>query len=507
VVRFICYDPFAYEIHDTSQVLERYLTVADADYCMRRIDGIWYNIHTDFNAGVTCFTKGKDKNIFIGGAFTNVGAATGDYIVRWSPYINTIFSLTDAGTGLSGTSDQVRALLTAPNGDIYLTGDFALAGNVANTAYIAKWDGTNFTPLLTGLTAAGYSLVLGHDGTVFVGGDFTNVFDGNGDYITKWNGAAFSSMGTGMNGRVTCMACAPNGDIYVGGEFHLAGGVANTLHVARWNGTAWLPLGTGVDDTVYSVAIDAAGNVYYGGIFHNANGVSCAHVAKWNGYTFEPLGTGVNNTCYSLKIDDSGLLHAGGTFTIAGGVQLTEGYSIWNGSTWLPPDIDLPGAASIFTVYPVQTSDAFPGPSDLYIGYSTDGTATTTRTTAIDISTMNPGSKYIYPVIKIHRANDGTSATLNSLTNVTTDKKLYFNYALQKGETLTIDLTPGNRSIKSDFYGDVWRAIIRGSDFATFGLLGGTNVISLYVVEVGNPTVTAWCQWRATHWAVDTASA
>ena len=88
VARFICYDPFAYEVHDTSKVLERYLTVADADYCMRRIDGIWYNISTDFNGDVVAFARGKDDCIFIGGNFTIAGG-TGLYCQVESQYIST----------------------------------------------------------------------------------------------------------------------------------------------------------------------------------------------------------------------------------------------------------------------------------------------------------------------------------------------------------------------------------------------------------------------------------
>ena len=510
VCRFVCYDPFAYELHDTSQVLLRYLSVADADYCMRRINGVWANISTDFNASVYTFTKGKDNGIYIGGGFTNVGAATGDYIVKWNPYTLALSSLTDVTTGLSGTSGAVTWLTTGPNGDIYLTGAFALAGNVANTAYIARWNGVNFLPLATGLTSDGNSMVFGTNGVLYVGGAFTDVTDVNGDYITCWNGAAFSSMGTGMDNVVYVVACAPNGDIYAGGSFHLAGGVANTVHVARWNANtsgvpAWYPLGTGTDGVVTAIAIDMAGNVYIGGAFHNANSVACNHIAKWNGNTFEPLGTGLNGDCQTLSIDDYGLLYAGGSFTTAGDLALADHFAIWNGSTWSQPDIDLPGNPTPKKILPIATSGV--NRTDLYIGYDTAGTATTTVTTTIDIPTTNPGSRYVYPVIKIKRADDGTSATLNSIENVTTGKKLLFNYALQKGETLTIDLTPGDRSIVSDFYGDVWRAILRGSDLASFGLLGGSNVISLYVVEVGAPTVVAWMEWRATHWAADTAAA
>ena len=476
VLRLIAYDPFCYEIHDSSQVLERYLKVEDADYIMRRNDGVWANISTQFNAAVSALTMGKDACIYIGGAFTNVGAATGDYIVKWNPFTLALSSLT--GASGSGTNGRVYGLATASNGDIYLTGDFTQAGAVANTAYIARWNGTEFYPLSTGLGAGGTCLAWGIDGSLYVGGTFTNLVDANGDYITKWNGTAFSSLGTGMDGQVNTLACAPNGDIYAGGTFHLAGGVTNTVHVAKWNGTAWLPLGTGTNGTVMAIAIDKAGNVFVGGQFTTADGVTCNNIAKWNGDTFEPLGTGLDDTCYSIAIDPQGLLYVGGSFTTAGGLYLADRFALWNGTTWMQPDIDFPGTPIVGVVLPISLKHYPPGrpiSPDLYVGYDQAGTAYTTKTTTLDVSTTNPGSKYVFPILKIYRADDGTSATLNSLENVTTGKKLLFNYALQKGETLTIDMTPGNRSVKSDFFGDVWRAVLRGSDLASFGLLGGST--------------------------------
>ncbi len=55
------------------------------------------------------------------------------------------------GTGLNGGCWQ---LAVAPNGDLYAGGEFTFAGGVANTAKIAKWDGTVWIALSTGLNNA-----------------------------------------------------------------------------------------------------------------------------------------------------------------------------------------------------------------------------------------------------------------------------------------------------------------------------------------------------------------
>jgi hypothetical protein len=505
-VRFICYDPFAYETHTESMLLERYDTITSADYIVRKIAGKWYNVSTHFNDSVLALARGIDGVIYIGGLFTDAGGGwTGHNIVKWNPYTSALVSLT-GGSG-SGCDDQVSALKTAPNGDIYIGGNFTSAGGIASTNNIAYWDisASEFVTVGGSITAAGHGvdcLAFGQDGSLFVGGTFHDQFDGDGDYITKWNGTAYSSLGSGLGNYCHAMTVAPNGDLYVTGSFVLAGGVANTVYIARWgtNDTvpAWHPLGTGLNGVGYAIASDQAGNIYVGGNFTTANGVTCNRIAKWNGKTFEPLGSGLTGgVCYSITLDDYGMLYAGGSFSAAGGVSINDRLAIWTGSGWNGVDIDLPGTPGVFAVLPVG--------NDIYLGYNTAGSATASYTNNVVVS--NSGSHMTYPIFKIYRAEDGTSATLKWIRNETTKQTIYCNYALQKHETLTIDFTQGDRSVTSTFYGDVWRAVLRGSDMAEFGLIGGTNVITVYCEEVGNPTVQSWMNWKITHWAADTAAA
>jgi hypothetical protein len=495
VARFICYDPFVYETHSESAVLTTSASVADADYIMRKVNGTWYNISTQFDSWVMALARGIDGCIYIGGAFANVGAPTGDYIIKWNPFTSTISSLT-GGSG-SGTDNMVRALAVAPNGDVYFGGDFHLAGAITNTVHIAYWDisASEFVALSTGLSAGCYSLIFGQDGSLYIGGTFTNVGDTNGDYIVKWTGSAWVSLGTGMNERVLGLACAPNGDIYAAGYFSLAGGVSGTAYISKWNGSAWTPLGTGLNGYGYTLAIDKAGNIYVGGSFTTADGVACNNIAKWNGKTFEPLGSGLNNTCKTLSIDSNGLLYAGGTFTSAGGITLSDRIAIWNGTVWAHLDTDFPGSSDVVATSVIG--------NNIYLGYLTEGTATSSYLNTV----TNNGSTSAYPVIKIKRADDGTTAVLEWIKNETTGDTLWCNYSLLKGETLTIDLTPGSRSIKSDFFGDVWRAVLRSSDLSSFRLLPGPNSISVFVNPTGSPTITAWLEWKIPHWSADTVAA
>ena len=90
-----------------------------------------------------------------------------------------------------------------------------------------------------------------------------------------------------------------------------------------------------------------------------------------------------------------------------------------------------------------------------------------------------------------------------SLRNETTGLTLSFNYALLDGETLTVDLSPQNQVITSDFFGSRPGAILAGSDDGTWVLQTGSNQITCYVYAATTPIVTAYLLWRAAYKAAD----
>ena len=164
-------------------------------------------------------------------------------------------------------------------------------------------------------------------------------------------------------------------------------------------------------------------------------------------------------------------------------------YSLWR---WALPefDINLPGDPEVW--------DFDLDGDDLYIAFSTTGTATISDNQTV----TNNGSKAAYPIIVFERSG-GTSATVNYIKNETTGAVLWMDYDLLDGEKITIDLTPRSKSIKSSQFGDVLHACLRPSDFGSFSLLPGDNSISILIDEAGSPTITAYMQWRNTHWSAD----
>jgi hypothetical protein len=63
-------------------------------------------------------------------------------------------------------------------------------------------------------------------------------------YIAKWNGSSWSALGTGLNASVTTLAVIAN-DLYVSGGFATAGGIS-VNRIAKWDGSSWSELGRGL---------------------------------------------------------------------------------------------------------------------------------------------------------------------------------------------------------------------------------------------------------------------
>ena len=268
----------------------------------------------------TVFAIASDgSNIYIGGKFTAVAGNSANYIAKWD---GTTWST--LGTGMNGV---VRAL-TYDSGNLYAGGDFTTAGG-STVDYIAVWDGSTWNAIGTGTDASVKAIML-KDGNVYAGGDFTNSGGVATNYISYWDGTVWNAIGTGTNGTV--YAIANNGpDIFVGGNFTDAGGVANTNYIAKWDGTVWTALSTGTDGIVFDIIAD--GTAFYAcGEFTTGGATTVNHITKWDGSAFRALGGGADGNIFSLELDGSDL-YIGGNFTTVDGVA-SSNIAMYDGSVW-----------------------------------------------------------------------------------------------------------------------------------------------------------------------------
>ncbi|MBC7772714.1 MAG: hypothetical protein H7210_09495 [Pyrinomonadaceae bacterium] len=200
-----------------------------------------------------------------------------------------------------------------PNGDLVAGGSFTLAGDAA-ASKIARWDGSTWSPLGTGITGgtnpAVYSLAVLPNGNLVAGGVFTTAGDVPAGNIARWDGATWSSLGTGMSGvaspRVASLAVLAGGDVVAGGSFTIAGGVPAN-NIARWDGHDWTPLGGGLTGEnpayVWSLQVMPDGDLIAGcGFVTTAGGMPANNIARWNGAAWSPLGTGIGGSVNSLAL-------------------------------------------------------------------------------------------------------------------------------------------------------------------------------------------------------------
>jgi hypothetical protein len=238
----------------------------------------------------------------------------------------------------AGTDLPVRALAAdTTNHILYAGGIFTQAGGLP-AVDVAKWNGTVWLPLGSGiLSGTGISALIMNGTELIAGGSFTNIGGVLTKNIARWNGISWSALGSGLDNAGSSSVDALvvyNNELYAGGVFNNAGGTPVNF-IARWDGTNWIPLGTGTNGPVNALCVYNS-ELYVGGTFTDAGGVAVNNIAKWNGTSWSDVGGGVNYTgatTVSTMKNYGSFLFAGGTFSNAGGTPVNN-LAKWDGATW-----------------------------------------------------------------------------------------------------------------------------------------------------------------------------
>jgi hypothetical protein len=268
-------------------------------------------------------------DLIVGGRITEAGGVTVSRIARWDGV-----SWQPLGTGLRRPDSFDEPFVTALavyNDELIVAGSFSLAGGVF-AANVARWDGTSWAALGTGLDQAVQSLAVS-GGSLFAGGEFDFAGSTPVSHIARWDGAAWQPAGAGLDG-VPWALVEFGGALVAAGDFTLAGGAAAN-HIARWDGASWRLLGSGTSGglagRVTSLAV-FRGELVAGGQFSEAGGVAASGVAAWNGSSWRALGAGVDGFILALAVYGDRLV-AGGNFGFAGGITV-ESLAQWDGTAW-----------------------------------------------------------------------------------------------------------------------------------------------------------------------------
>jgi trimeric autotransporter adhesin len=297
--------------------------------------GVWAPVGTGISGGggsaVNALETLPNGDLVAGGSFTIAGGVAANRIARWDGS-----TWSPLGTGISGS---VLALKTRPNGDLIVGGVFTTAGGITSNN-IARWDGSTWAPLGTGMTGGSLvsvrALATLPNGDLVAGGFFSAAGGVSANSIARWNGTSWSAMGLGVNGTVMALTVLPNGDLIVGGQFSSAGGVTAS-NIARVNGTtgAWSSLGTGFSNDVLALTTLANGDVIAGGRFISAGSINARYIARWSASSggWSAVSGGTDASVFTLVVLPDGNVVAGGAFSAAGSI-MASCIARWTGSTW-----------------------------------------------------------------------------------------------------------------------------------------------------------------------------
>lgn len=476
-IQLTAFDPYWYEQGNSAAVLDATDTVDFGSVAIfNKQTGVWSNAGTTTNDAVYCiaFNPANPDEVYVGGDFTDFAGVSGaDYIAKYTISTAT-WSAVGAGSSVGGV---VWAMLFVPDGNLYIGGAFTNVGD-ADGDYVAYFDGTNWNSLAAGGTGTVYALAYGGVGDfLYIGGDFDNWGSASGDNIVKWNGTAYAALSTGRDNTVRALAVGPDGLLYVGGDF--------TNFFASWNGSAFAVYGSNPQAACYSIAVAPDGRVFAG---------QDGYLEYWTGSEWVEIEAPPEVTAdeyFSLVFIDN-ILYAGTGWIATAGYYMSN-IAAWDGYGWYIPGIYWDNDCRAIATDGKGNIVADTG--DLSRGVA--------GSTTITVS----GTAKTYPKIRIVSdtgAGFGGLVPIHIITNVTNQEtSLVFDYDLFYEETLDIDLQPSGRSITSNIYGSVWRAIRKSSDFTEFVLLPGSNIITAFVTHVDANAATLTMQWRNAHWSID----
>ena len=323
------------------------------------------------------YDDGSGSALYAGGPFEVVGGVTANGIARWDGS-----SWSAVGGGMSPpNANGVSALESFDDGSgvaLYAAGRFSGAGGVT-AQRIAKWDGSTWSALGSGLSGSGahsvQDLIVHDDGSgtaLYVAGRFDTAGGVPAANIAKWDGSSWSTVGDGAPGSepVHALAVLDTGggpELYIGGEFSVASGAPQN-YVAKWDGAGWAGLSDELDGWVEALCVfdDGAGDALYGfGLFDRAGDLTVHNVARWDGSSWSAVGSGADAAVYALAVHDDGggaALFAGGEFDTIASTDVNQ-VAKWDGGAWSDVGGGVASGSGFVSVKALASFDDGTGPA------------------------------------------------------------------------------------------------------------------------------------------------
>ena len=325
------------------------------------------------------FDDGSGTALFVAGTFTMAGGITVNGVAKWDG--NDWHALSGpSGTGVNNYANSLEVYDDGSGPALYVGGNFTAAGGYP-ASNLAKWDGTDWTPIsdpLLGPIAQEIYTLKVFDGKLYIGGNFRFINGEEFNRIASWDGFQLGkltgSLGTGVGNAVNALEVFDPGDgpkLLVGGLFSSGGGFSASGLVC-WNGTDWYNCrqGSGVG-RVNDIAIEVDENGSQVAYIAMSSG-SHDYIVKWDGVNWQdltgPSDTGTSepvSTVTAFNDGSSSKIFIGGNFRKAGGIDVRY-MAVWDGNS-----IGImPGTGSSILDSVVETSTTFDDGNGekLYVG-------------------------------------------------------------------------------------------------------------------------------------------
>jgi len=258
-------------------------------------------------------------------------------------------------------NQTIRCMVVGPDGRLIVGGEFT-ASSTQSIPYIAAWDGENWEAIGPGMNNAVTTLTVS-SGLLYAGGRFNNVGPASGPFIATWDGETWQSVSASpaLTNAPSLLKTLANGDV-VAANFRW---VENrfTCQVERLSGNAWTRLDQGAtgaallgmhgsDPAVFDLVELASGDLVAVGHFQNAGGVVVNNVARFNGTSWVPLGAGLDSIASSAALLRDQTVVVSGWFHSAGGVPANN-LALWSPAGWAA----VPGTGVEYVQGVFETSD------------------------------------------------------------------------------------------------------------------------------------------------------
>jgi hypothetical protein len=292
---------------------------------------------------VSLFADSINNKLYAGGHFTQVNNTVMWGIASWNG--NRWDSLRHGMDDSSYTNMPANTNSINRYGNyLYMGGSFLRAGNLPNTHYLARWDGSQWSAVPGGAPNNVVDDIIVYNNELYICGVFDSVGNVPASGIAKWNGTTWQSIGPNYDfcpptiGYAVLKMAFYHGNLYAGGIFEDLS--ANICRLAKWNGVNWQFLTNNLQGGIADVdAMEVYNNkLYVAGLFFTSDGNVANSIISWDDTTWCAVGGSVQIlTNQYPQINDmcihNGKLYCVGNFEKIGGIS-AKGLASWDGTQW-----------------------------------------------------------------------------------------------------------------------------------------------------------------------------